>query len=149
MLQRSMKKPTKKTNQKDYCAKPKGIRYKNLNAAKAPFTKIYVGNLVYTMDEADIHKIFSRYGKVGKIQIIRDKKTQKSTGIAFLQMFNAEHAQQAISKLNGKEINGRTLKVSVAIENSKASNSVKAPKSVKPARSLKKPRFKAKPSFLI
>lgn len=96
----------------------KNIRrpYKDLNEAESNFTKIYVGNLVYSMAEGDINKLFSKYGKVGKINVIRNQKTNQSTGIAFLQMFNKEHAKTAISKLDGSQVNGRTLKVSVALE---------------------------------
>lgn len=79
-------------------------------------TKIYVGNLVYTMDEGSIYKLFTKFGKVGKIEIIKDPKYNRSKGIAFLQMFNKNDAQEAINKLNGTEVNGRTLKVSVALE---------------------------------
>lgn len=80
------------------------------------FTKIYVGNLVYSTDEGGIHKLFSKYGKVGKIEVIRDSKTNRSKGIAFLQMYNKDDANKAISKLNGTIVDGRTLKVSVALE---------------------------------
>ena len=83
------------------------------------FTKIYVGNLVYSIDEGGIHKMFSKYGKVGKIEVIKDSKTQKSKGIAFLQMYNQEDAMKAINKLNGSVVEGRTLKVSIALERKK------------------------------
>ena len=74
------------------------------------------------MDEADICRMFKKFGKVGKIEVIRDKKTQRSTGIAFLQMFNREHAENSIQKLNGSVAGGRTLKVSVALERPKTEN---------------------------
>lgn len=83
------------------------------------FTKIYVGNLVYSAEEGRIHQLFSKFGKVGKIEVIRDSKTNKSKGIAFLQMYNKEDANKAISKLNGSIVDGRTLKVSVALERNK------------------------------
>lgn len=90
-------------------------------SANDRFTKIYVGNLNYEMDEAGIYKLFTKFGKVGKIEVIKDKKTQRSKGIAFLQMFNREHAENSIQKLNGRVVGGRTLKVSVALERPKAS----------------------------
>lgn len=83
---------------------------------KKQITKIYVGNLNYAAKEGDLHNLFTKYGKVGKIEVLRDKKTEKSTGIAFLQMFNKEHAAESIKKLNGRQMMGRTLKVSVALE---------------------------------
>lgn len=84
------------------------------------FTKIYVGNLVFTAEEGRVHQLFSKFGKVGKIEVIRDSKTNKSKGIAFLQMYNKEDANKAISKLNGSIVDGRTLKVSIALERSKS-----------------------------
>lgn len=94
----------------------KNQRRSSFNDPAKKFTKIYVGNLVYSMDEGNIHSIFAKYGKVGKIEVIRDPKTKQSKGIAFLQMYNKEDAKKAITKLNGSQINGRTLKVSVALE---------------------------------
>ena len=91
----------------------------SFNDPGSRFTKIYVGNLVYSVDEGGLHNLFSKYGKVGKIEVIRDTQTNKSKGIAFLQMYNKEHAKMAISKLNGSLHNGRTLKVSVALEREK------------------------------
>ncbi|MBT4791447.1 MAG: RNA-binding protein [Halobacteriovoraceae bacterium] len=79
-------------------------------------TKIYVGNLKYTKSELDIKKMFKVYGKVGRANIVIDRKTEKSKGIAFVQMFNQQDAINAIKELNGKEVDGRTLKVSVALE---------------------------------
>lgn len=100
--------------------KPKST-FKNLNlTSEKSLTKIYVGNMTYDMDEADINRLFRKYGKIGKIQVIRDQKTNRSKGIAFFQMFNPEHAQAAIKAVNGKVVNDRTLKVSIALEREKA-----------------------------
>lgn len=101
---------------KEPSQQPKRRHYKNLNSDHKSLTKIYIGNMDYDMDEADINKIFTKYGKVGKINIIRDKKTNRSKGIGFFQMFNREHAENAIQAINGKIVRNRTLKVSVALE---------------------------------
>lgn len=98
----------------------KNIKRTTFNDPGKRFTKIYVGNLVYSTREGEIHNLFSKYGKVGKIEVILDPKTQKSKGIAFLQMYNKDDAQKAISKLNGSVVNGRTLKVSIALERNKS-----------------------------
>lgn len=111
-------------------------------------TKIYVGNLDYSMEESDIHKLFVKFGKIGKILVIRDKKTNRSTGIAFLQMYNREHAENAIQKLNGQEVNGRTLKVSVALEREKLEQKVRKvsePQIKKPLRRKRKFDFNFSP----
>lgn len=115
MLKSTMKNQTPKKT----FPKKRERQFKDFSDPNDRFTKIYVGNLVYSMDEGKISKLFSKHGKVGKIQVIRDEKTNRSKGIAFLQMYNREHAENAIQKLNGKEVNGRTLKVSVALEREK------------------------------
>jgi RNA recognition motif-containing protein len=104
---------------KQYSKKPINT-YKNLNQSnEKSLTKMYVGNMDYEMDEGDINRLFRKYGKIGKIQIIRDPKTNRSKGIAFFQMFNPEHAQEAIKAVNGRIVNDRTLKVSIALEREK------------------------------
>lgn len=79
-------------------------------------TTIYVGNLRYKRDEKDIKKMFEQFGKVAYAKLVIDEKTQKSKGIAFVQMPNKTAALKAINSLNGKQVDGRTLKVSVALE---------------------------------
>ena len=106
-------------------------------------TKIYVGNLNYATKEGDLHNLFTKYGKVGKIEVIRDKKTERSTGIAFLQMFNKEHAAESIKKLNGRQMMGRTLKVSVALEREPLKTSPKNDTKKKPGKPEKE--IEAKP----
>ena len=77
-------------------------------------TTIYVGNLRYTTTEMDLKKIFERFGKVKYVNLVQDKETNKNTGIAFVQMPNGKHAKESITQLDGTELDGRTLKVSVA-----------------------------------
>ena len=87
----------------------------NTDKKKKPVT-VYIGNLSYTKTEGQIKRIFAKYGKVGFVRIVLDEKTKKSKGIAFVQMFNPNSAVEAIKVLDGKEIDGRTLKVSIAQE---------------------------------
>ena len=77
-------------------------------------TTIYAGNLRYTTTEMDLKVIFERFGKVKYVNIVLDKDTKKPTGIAFIQMPNGKHAKTAIDELNGSDLDGRTLKVSIA-----------------------------------
>ena len=79
-------------------------------------TTIYVGNLKYQKDEKEIKEMFSEFGKVAYVRLVLDSKTQKTKGIAFVQMPNKSAALKAINHFNGKEMDGRTLKVSVAQE---------------------------------
>jgi RNA recognition motif-containing protein len=79
-------------------------------------TTIYVGNLRFTRDEKDIKSMFATYGVVNFVNVVLDRETKKSKGFAFVQMPNSKSASFAIEKLNGKIIDGRTLKVSIASE---------------------------------
>lgn len=101
--------------------KNQGIFMKPTNKA----TTIYVGNLRYTRTEEDVYQLFKRYGRVISAKLILDKKTQKSKAIAFVRMQSKDAAEMAISQLNGKEVDGRTLKVSIAIENNVEAKPIK------------------------
>lgn len=80
------------------------------------FATVYIGNLSYNKSEGSIKKLFAKYGKVINIKIVVDPKTEKSKGIAFVQMTQKQDALKAIKSLNGKIIDGRTFKASIAIE---------------------------------
>ncbi len=75
---------------------------------------IYVGNIPYSMKEAEIEQFFSEYGTVLSVKIIIDKFTKRSKGYAFVEMKDESQAQSAIESLNGKEVQGRSIKVSKA-----------------------------------
>jgi RNA recognition motif-containing protein len=94
---------------------------------------IYVGNLSYDKDEIEIKQMFEEFGVVNYVKIIKDASTQKSKGIAFVQMLNRKHAKNAILKLNESEVDGRLLKVSIAEETNKE-NKASARKRRKPYR---------------
>lgn len=81
------------------------------------FTTVYIGNMSYDKDEFQIKKLFSTYGKVTYVRLVKDQKTSRSKGFAFVQMPTEKDALYAIEQLNGKKMDGRTLKVSVAVEN--------------------------------
>ena len=72
----------------------------------------------YDFDEKYLLKLFGPFGRVGDINIIKTPGTDKSKGVAFVNMFNSIEAKSAIQGLDGKIVGGRTLKVSEAIENS-------------------------------
>ena len=75
---------------------------------------IYVGNISYTLTEDKLKDLFGEFGDVTSAKIIIDKMTGKSKGFAFVEMATSEGAQSAIAELNGKEIDGRQLRVSEA-----------------------------------
>lgn len=76
--------------------------------------KIYVGNLPYSVRDAELEEMFSPFGEVISANVIIERETNRSKGFGFVEMASNEDAQEAISQLNGKEFNGRGLKVNEA-----------------------------------
>jgi len=75
---------------------------------------IYVGNLSYKMADEDLGKLFSTYGAVSEAKIVIDRETGRSKGFGFVEMPNQAEGDEAIRQLDGKEIEGRSIKVNVA-----------------------------------
>ena len=76
--------------------------------------KLYVGNLGYGLGDSDLEKLFTTYGSVRSAQVIKDRDTGRSKGFGFVEMGSDQEAQAAITALNGKEVDGRTLVVNEA-----------------------------------
>lgn len=76
--------------------------------------KIYVGNLPFKVDDHELKKIFSKFGEVTEAKVITDKYTRRSKGFGFVTFANDEDAQSAVAEMNGKEVEGRALKVNEA-----------------------------------
>jgi RNA recognition motif-containing protein len=72
---------------------------------------IYVGNLPYSATENSMRELFEGYGAVTTSKIVTDKFTGSSRGFGFIEMPNANEAQNAIDQLNGKEFEGRKIVV--------------------------------------
>ena len=75
---------------------------------------IYVGNLSYRMTDDDLEKLFSSYGSVSASKIVIDRETGRSKGFGFVEMPNQGEGDEAIRQLDGKEVEGRNIKVNVA-----------------------------------
>ena len=78
-------------------------------------TKLYVGNLPFTVTEDQLRELFAPHGTVEKISLISDRDTGRPRGFAFVEMANAD-AARAMQTLNGKDFGGRALKVNEAQE---------------------------------
>ena len=76
--------------------------------------KLYVGNLSFNTTEQDLEETFGALGTVESTNIIEDRDTGRSRGFGFVEMSSQEEAQNAISELDGKELDGRNLKVNAA-----------------------------------
>jgi RNA recognition motif-containing protein len=75
---------------------------------------IYVGDLSYDVTEDDLKAVFSEFGEVDSLNIIKDKFSGRSKGFGFVEMPNNSEADKAIEALNGTELKGRNLKVNQA-----------------------------------
>jgi len=76
--------------------------------------KLYVGNLTYNVNEADLEALFTPFGTVQSAQIIVDRDTNRSKGFGFVEMDTEAQAQAAIQALNDHEHDGRRLTVNEA-----------------------------------
>jgi len=76
-------------------------------------TKLYVGNLPFTATEDTVRTLFAVHGTVEKISLISDRDTGRPRGFGFVEMSNSD-ASRAMQSLNGKEMDGRALKINEA-----------------------------------
>ena len=83
---------------------------------------IYVGNLSFKVSDQELMEVFKQFGDVTSAKVIKDRETGRSKGFGFVEMENDSEAQAAINKLDGTEINGRTVKVNKARPKEKAAN---------------------------
>lgn len=84
--------------------------------------KIYVGNMSYGTTEEGLRTLFSAYGDVESVNVIMDHQTGRARGFGFVQMVTDEGADAAINALNGKEFDGRQLKVNEAFDRPRREN---------------------------
>ena len=77
-------------------------------------SKLYVGNLAYSVSNDDLHELFSQAGQVQSATVITDKFSGQSKGFGFVEMTTAEEVAQAISQFNDTDLKGRNIKVNEA-----------------------------------
>ena len=77
--------------------------------------RIYVGNLPFSATEDEVRELFEVHGTVSAVDLINDRETGRPRGFGFVEMEDQE-AEAAISALDGKELDGRNLRVNVARE---------------------------------
>lgn len=77
-------------------------------------TKIYVGNLPYSVTDASLRSNFGEHGSVKSAKVMIDRDTGNSKGFGFVEMASAEEAQAAITALNGMSVDGRSIVVTLA-----------------------------------
>lgn len=75
---------------------------------------IFVGNLDFGVTEDQLRSLFEAHGAVERVTIMTDRDTGRSRGFGFVEMINATEADQAITAINGTNLNGRALNVNEA-----------------------------------
>src|SRR6218665_2283455 len=76
--------------------------------------KLFVGSLAWAATEEALSQIFSQFGTVETVEVLRDKFTNRARGFAFITMASEADATNCVNNLEGKDFMGRPLKVNVA-----------------------------------
>ena len=84
--------------------------------------KIYVGNMNYNTSEDTLRQLFAQYGEVVSVNVITDRYTGRAKGFGFVEMASEDAARAAMTALNGRELDGRQLKVNEANDKPRDSN---------------------------
>ncbi len=95
--------------------------------------RIYAGNLNYITNEEMLESTFKKFGEILSVNIIYDNDTSQSKGFGFIEFADEKSADNAILSLNGKELDGRKIRVSAAEK--------KSPEKKKSASSYRKERY--------
>ena len=76
--------------------------------------RLYVGNLPFSVTEAEIEDAFASHGTVQSVNVITDRETGRPRGFAFVEMSTDQEAQAAVDAMDGQNFGGRNLKVNIA-----------------------------------
>ena len=78
--------------------------------------KLYISNLSYTSTEESLKEAVGAVAEVESVRIITDRETGRSRGFGFVELKNADDLKKAIDALNGKDVDGREIRVAEAQE---------------------------------
>jgi len=76
--------------------------------------KLYVGNLGYSVSDSTLRELFTAFGAVDSARVITDRDSGSSKGFGFVEMPDGGEAQKAMRALNGREVEGRAIRVNEA-----------------------------------
>ena len=76
--------------------------------------KLYVGNLPYSVRDADLEQAFAEFGSVTSAKVMMERDTGRSKGFGFVEMGSDDEAQAAINGMNGQSLGGRNVVVNEA-----------------------------------
>ena len=77
-------------------------------------SKLYVGNLSYSVRDDDLQQQFSSFGHVQSAKVMMERDTGRSKGFGFVEMSSSQEAEAAIRRMNGQNMGGRDLMVNIA-----------------------------------
>ncbi|KAF5742563.1 U11/U12 small nuclear ribonucleoprotein 31 kDa protein [Tripterygium wilfordii] len=86
---------------------------------------LYVSNLDYSLTNSDLHTLFSTFGKIARVTVLKDRLSRQSRGVAFVQYVSRTDAVSAVSQMQNKILNGRTITASIAEDNGRAPEFIK------------------------
>ncbi len=78
--------------------------------------KLYVGNLPFSLGDAELSNLFAQAGTVTSARVVLDPATGRKRGFGFVEMSSPQEAEAAVEMLNGKDVEGRTIVVDIARE---------------------------------
>lgn len=78
--------------------------------------KLFVGGLSWGTDDEGLRQAFAKFGQISEAKVITDRETGRSRGFGFITFASDSDAQSAMSEMDGKELDGRTIKVNEAQE---------------------------------
>ena len=81
---------------------------------KYGMTTIFVGNLSFQTTESEVRNLFQRYGRVSSVRMATERGTNSPRGFAFVSMPGMDDAEEAIARLNGNSLGGRSMTVNEA-----------------------------------
>ncbi len=81
-------------------------------------SNLHIGNLTLDTTSADLQTLFAEHGEVKKAEVVTARDTDRSRGFGFVEMASAEDAKAAIDSLNGHNLDGRGIIVTIAKERS-------------------------------
>ncbi|XP_069042014.1 cold-inducible RNA-binding protein isoform X2 [Lepisosteus oculatus] len=76
--------------------------------------KLFVGGLSFDTNEQALEDVFSKYGQISEVVVIKDRETQRSRGFGFVTFENPDDAKDAMSAMNGTSVDGRQIRVDQA-----------------------------------
>ena len=78
--------------------------------------KLYVGNLPFSLEDADLSRLFAQAGTVASARVVLDPATGRKRGFGFVEMSSEDEAQAAVNMFNGSDVDGRSIVVDIARE---------------------------------